>query len=410
MRLLLPVLLGIMALACSTVVEVETSNTASSNTDTLPQPDPNPLPPKALLDAYLDPLLADGFDFPVGTADAKGSYTNGVGTYAGWYVATHFNESYSMGLHTGEDWNGNGGGDTDAGQPVYATAWGVVVDAQHYAAPWGNVVLVEHHFLNNNQIDTVFSQYAHLDTYTVHVGDTIKRRQKVGTIGDGDGSFKAHLHFELRRASMRDFSTVYWPSSEGKDSAFIAAQYLEPSSFIKAHRTIVVPALEKDFLLADKSAYTMWHCSLGKLVNTYEIALSQNPNGHKVKQGDLRLPEGLYRIIQKTKGPISGNMGPWFGAAWMRLSYPNPWDIDAGVSKGWISSSKAKEMKKAWHAGKEPDKRTQLGGGIGIHGWNGDWTANGFQNLTWGCISMHNSDLASLFEKLSMQTLVITVP
>src|SRR5947207_667889 len=50
----------------------------------------------------------DGFDFPFGDADGKGSYTDKATgkTYNGWYIATHFGEKYSLGIHPGEDWNG----------------------------------------------------------------------------------------------------------------------------------------------------------------------------------------------------------------------------------------------------------------------------------------------------------------
>ncbi|MCI5055909.1 MAG: L,D-transpeptidase, partial [Flavobacteriales bacterium] len=56
---------------------------------------------------------------------------------------------------------------------------------------------------------------------------------------------------------------------------------------------------------------------------------------------------------------------------------------------------------------KEPPKTTALGGGIGIHGWNGVWTANGSQNLTWGCISLNNNDLDIFYEEIPLNTKII---
>src|SRR5690242_3102640 len=80
-----------------------------------------------------DVPAADGFDFAVGDANGKGSYQDlATGTsYNGWYVATQFNEEYSLGIHTGEDWNGNGGGNTDLGQDVHAVANGLVAFAEN---------------------------------------------------------------------------------------------------------------------------------------------------------------------------------------------------------------------------------------------------------------------------------------
>ena len=93
-----------------------------------------------VFDAYLasDIPPADGFDFPVGDVNARGSY-NDIATgieYHGWRIATHFAENYELGLHTGEDWNGNGGGNTDLGQGVHAVANGRVTFAQHCGRLW----------------------------------------------------------------------------------------------------------------------------------------------------------------------------------------------------------------------------------------------------------------------------------
>lgn len=67
-----------------------------------------------------DFMPADGFDFPFADIDGKGAYTDKATgkTHNGWYVATKFGEKYSLGIHPAEDWNGNGGGNTDLGQPV----------------------------------------------------------------------------------------------------------------------------------------------------------------------------------------------------------------------------------------------------------------------------------------------------
>ena len=74
---------------------------------------------------------ADGFDFPVGDADGDGEYTDlKTGkVHLGWHVTTHFCEWYSYGFHPAEDWNGDGGANTDLGQPVHAIAAGKVVFA-----------------------------------------------------------------------------------------------------------------------------------------------------------------------------------------------------------------------------------------------------------------------------------------
>src|SRR5262249_2647785 len=94
---------------------------------------------------HTDIAPADGFDFPFGNPDGKGSYTDKATgkVHNGWYIAMRFAEKYSMGIHTGEDWNGSGGGDTDLGQGVFAVANGRVVFAENCGRLWGNVIIIE---------------------------------------------------------------------------------------------------------------------------------------------------------------------------------------------------------------------------------------------------------------------------
>ena len=67
--------------------------------------------------------LADGFDFPVGKPDGKGYYKS-----RGLRLATP--------RHLGEDWNGNGGGNSDLGDPVYSIGLGLVTYADDARGRW----------------------------------------------------------------------------------------------------------------------------------------------------------------------------------------------------------------------------------------------------------------------------------
>lgn len=141
---------------------------------------------KAGAQSYTTAKLADGFDIPVGKPDGDGYYIF---------------RGFSQRGHLGEDWNGNGGGDTDEGDPVYSIAHGVVVFSEDYARGWGNVIIIRHAYRENNgQIAFVDSLYGHLKVRTVKVGQAITRGQVIGTIGRGPhGMYAAHLHFEIRK-------------------------------------------------------------------------------------------------------------------------------------------------------------------------------------------------------------------
>ena len=129
-----------------------------------------------------EPPACNGFDFPVGAPDG-----------IGYYDAQAFGEND----HLGNDWNGNGGGDSDLGDPVYAVADGVVIDANDHGEGWGNVVRVVHPCAGELE-----SLYAHLDTMNVAVGTLVSRGDRIGTIGNARGRYRAHLHFELRERSL----------------------------------------------------------------------------------------------------------------------------------------------------------------------------------------------------------------
>ena len=130
--------------------------------------------------------LADGFDFPVGKPDGKGYYKS-----RGLRLATP--------RHLGEDWNGNGGGNSDWGDPVYSIGMGLVTYAADAKGRWGKVVIVRHAFREPKSGKVLCCQtlYGHLDKITVRLGQIVGRGTQVGTIGTNNGMFTAHLHAEL---------------------------------------------------------------------------------------------------------------------------------------------------------------------------------------------------------------------
>jgi murein DD-endopeptidase MepM/ murein hydrolase activator NlpD len=149
-----------------------------------------------------------GFDFPVGPPDAEGYYDA---------------QPFGANSHLGSDYNGNGGGDSDLGDPVHAVAPGEVVLAEDLGDGWGNVVRVVHR-CDDRMVESL---YAHLDVLYVTTGMTIGRGTTLGEIGTAHGQYLAHLHFELRE-------TVGMPTGGGYGDD--ASGYVDPTAFIRAHR------------------------------------------------------------------------------------------------------------------------------------------------------------------------------
>jgi murein DD-endopeptidase MepM/ murein hydrolase activator NlpD len=159
--------------------------------------------------------VADGFQLPVGP--------NGSGE--GYYVA----RGYRPNGHLGEDWNGVKGGDTDLGDPIYATAHGLVVYAKNYHVGWGNVVIIRHAYYEGSSLKFVDSLYGHLLDFKVQEGEQVKRGQLIGHLGNNNGMYDAHLHFEMRK----NLAIGMYRSSFARDFT----NYWSPSEFIAARRT-----------------------------------------------------------------------------------------------------------------------------------------------------------------------------
>lgn len=354
-----------------------------------------------------DVMPADGFDFPFGDADGKGAYTDKATgkTHTGWYVATKFGEKYSLGIHPGEDWNGNGGGNTDLGQPVYAVANGRVVVAEQCGQPWGSVVVIEHVFYENHEQRRIRSLYAHLQTLKVKTGEAVKRRQQVGTIGqDPQKTFGAHLHLELRWDES--LAPTYWPSSNGKDLNWVREHYAEPSGFIAAHRQLFVPQQETTLVLVDQESYKMRLYERGKLKGEYGISLGQG-KGQKRVQGDNKTPKGMYFVLHKHRGKFDGAYGEFYGGHWIKVNYPNRYDAERGRAEGVISAQQQSAIAANWQQRKATLENTRLGGGIGFHGWAQEWSNDGPRHLSWGCVVMHLDDIRKVFDQIPPGAMVV---
>ncbi|MEI7864062.1 MAG: M23 family metallopeptidase [Chthoniobacterales bacterium] len=154
---------------------------------------------------YAPTRSADGFDMPVGKPNADDYYRS---------------RGLIIGHHLGDDWNGNGGGNTDLGAPVYSTAHGLTVYAKDARMGWGNLVIIRHAYWGSGRWNYVDSVYAHLKQIFVREGQQIRRGQLVGSIGTNHGMYAAHLHFEIRKnlrigvnqgSYRKDLSNYYKP-------------------------------------------------------------------------------------------------------------------------------------------------------------------------------------------------------
>lgn len=172
-----------------------------------------PVDPNLMVFQYAkDCRPADGFDYPVGPPNARG-----------YYDAQPFGEN----THLGSDWNGNGGGNSDYGDPVYAVADGVVFWARDEGAGWGNVLRIVHNAGTDSVPVFVESLYGHLSNLRVALGENVARGQEIGAIGNADGAYYAHLHLEIRDSLGMEVGGGYSRDQRG---------FVNPTKFIQTHR------------------------------------------------------------------------------------------------------------------------------------------------------------------------------
>ncbi len=153
--------------------------------------------------------ISDGFDFPVGFPNAKA-----------YYNAQKFKENQ----HLGEDWNAVTGGDSDLGHPIFAISHGFVSQSYDAGPGWGNIIRIIHKTQNGEKVESL---YAHCLDRLSKKGDWVKRGDTIATIGNANGAYLAHLHFEIREDCTLDLGPGYPSNTEG---------YICPTDFITANR------------------------------------------------------------------------------------------------------------------------------------------------------------------------------
>lgn len=159
--------------------------------------------------------IAEDFAYPLGNGEVLTSVRDKKDE---WFDAQDFGEND----HLGEDWNKNSGGDTDCGERVFAVADGRVVFAGNAGPGWGNVVIIEHDLPDGTRVQSL---YGHLREILKTWGE-VKKREPIGAVGNADGRYLCHLHFEIRTEDC-----PMWNKAGGGYSAERSG-WIDPSDFL----------------------------------------------------------------------------------------------------------------------------------------------------------------------------------
>ncbi len=143
--------------------------------------------------------------------------------------------------------------------------------------------------------------------------------------------------------------------------------------------TKVVKNPKIDSVLVIKSESRLYLLSHGKVIKDYRVSFGKKPEGHKLKEGDQRTPEGNYTLDYKKRNST-------FHRA-IHISYPNKADR-ARAKRAGVSA----------------------GGLIMLHGqtageldWFSVWAIR-FFNWTDGCIAVTNDEIDEIYSTVKIGT------
>ena len=119
--------------------------------------------------------------------EALAASTPSIWPAHGWLTGTFGGRSDPFtgepGYHQGLDIS------TEKGQPVFATADGVVESAS-YNGDYGNLIVLKHGF-------DLMTRYGHLSGFNVKPGESVMRGAVIGFVGATGRATGAHVHYEI---------------------------------------------------------------------------------------------------------------------------------------------------------------------------------------------------------------------
>jgi hypothetical protein len=135
----------------------------------------------------------------------------------------------------------------------------------------------------------------------------------------------------------------------------------------------------------------------------WTVALGRRAEGPKRAEGDLRTPEGHYRIA----GPARRSRFHRF----LPIDYPSRADAERARAEGRLAPGELARIVAASERGGLPPADTPLGGHLGFHGEGPRWRGDSADlDWTYGCIAMPDERIEFLAERAPPGTPVRILP
>ncbi len=260
----------------------------------------------------------------------------------------------------------------------------------------GGQAFVEHRFLAGHEVGRVLSRLSGCARYLVASGAVVRRGQALARAQDCTEPVveqRLDAAFKVTAATAVDEA---WPHAE----------VLEMRRFAAAHQQLFDPSRERQLVLIDQEHYRLALYTGGKLARDVQIGLGQ-ASGQKRRLHDLRTPKGMYFVVDKIQGAMSGQWAAYYGGYWIKINYPGPEDARWGLDNGVIDAATAGRITQSWGHRDLTPQNTGLGGGVGFHGWASEWDGDGGARLSFGCVVFHPADIAAMYPAITPGIMVI---
>jgi len=143
--------------------------------------------------------------------------------------------------------------------------------------------------------------------------------------------------------------------------------------------------IRADQVVVEKSKRRLMLIQNGEVIREYRIALGERPQGHKVRQGDERTPEGNYFLDWR-------NPNSRFHKS-IHISYPNKWDSRLARLRGYDPGGMIMIHGQPNHIRSKKFKERYL---------SRDWTN--------GCIAVRNHEMDEIWRLVRYGTPIKILP
>lgn len=136
-----------------------------------------------------------------------------------------FGEARSYGLHSGSDWNGTGGGNTDCGYKLYPLKKGEIVHTSYSTTGYGNIVV----YKIKGTFGERWVRYCHCREILVRSGQ-VTPDTMISTLGTSGNSTACHLHWDIIKKPLNNWRTY------AKNAQTLIEYFEDPTAFYNKYK------------------------------------------------------------------------------------------------------------------------------------------------------------------------------